>query len=216
MRSVSVLRGDEGTGSNHRVASHQSRSAFHTGFTLIELLVVIAIIAILMVVTMIVLNPGQLLAQSRDSNRLSDMSSLKAALALYTTDVVTSTPLGTKFSMYSYLVSSAPTWFTGIATYVTATTTTSGRKIDGTGWIPVNFNSISSGAPFAQLPVDPVNTVTGNMLYYSYAASGTALFKLAAKMESTKFGYGGTSDAVSADGGYDTSTYEAGPGITVL
>ena len=44
------------------------------GFTLIELLIVIAIIAILAVVVVLVLNPAELLRQSRDSQRLSDIS----------------------------------------------------------------------------------------------------------------------------------------------
>ena len=78
-------------------------------FTLIELLVVIAIIAILMVVVVITLNPGQLLAQSRDSNRLSNMSTLKTALSLYTADVATTTTLGTKGICYSYMSSGSGT-----------------------------------------------------------------------------------------------------------
>ena len=58
----------------------------HTGFTLIELLVVIAIIAILAVIVVLTLNPAQLLEQSRDANRLSDMATLTSALNLYATD----------------------------------------------------------------------------------------------------------------------------------
>ncbi len=57
------------------------------GFTLIELLVVIAIIAILAVVVILTLNPAQLLAQARDSNRTSDMATLKSAISLYLADV---------------------------------------------------------------------------------------------------------------------------------
>ena len=56
------------------------------GFTLIELLVVIAIIAILAVVVVLVLNPAELLKQSRDSNRLSDLSTLKTGISLYIQD----------------------------------------------------------------------------------------------------------------------------------
>ena len=177
-----------------------------SGFTLIELLVVIAIIAILMVTVVITLNPGQLLAQSRDSNRLSDMATLKTALTLYSADVASTTPLGTKGTCYSYNVTSTCTWF---ATATSTFNVSSSRNVDKTGWIPVNFSAISTGAPFAQLPVDPSNTATGPLLY-TYTASGTSLFKLAAKMESTKFQYNGTADVVSTDGGSDTSTYELG------
>src|SRR5438132_8218990 len=56
-------------------------------FTLIELLVVIAIIAILSVVVILTLNPAELLRQSRDSNRISDLATLKSATSLYLVDV---------------------------------------------------------------------------------------------------------------------------------
>ena len=55
-------------------------------FTLIELLVVIAIIAILAVGGSL-LNPAQLLKQSRDSSRLSDAATIKSALSIYSEDV---------------------------------------------------------------------------------------------------------------------------------
>lgn len=188
------------------------------GFTLIELLVVIAIIAILMVVVVITLNPGQLLAQSRDSNRLSDMATLKTALTLYTADVATTTNLApnTK-TCYSYLVSSTcTTWFPSITNYSVAPSST-GRNVNsatnGVDWLPVNFGAISSGAPFTQLPIDPTNSVTNN-LYYAYTASGTALWKLDAHMESTKFQQNGTGDVCSTDGGADPVSYELGPGST--
>ena len=63
-----------------------SRRISRSGFTLIELLVVIAIIAILAVVVILTLNPAQLLAQSRDANRVSDMATLNSAINLYETD----------------------------------------------------------------------------------------------------------------------------------
>ena len=186
------------------------------GFTLIELLVVIAIIAILMVTVVITLNPGQLLAQSRDSNRLSDMATLRTALTLYTADVSTSTTLGTSGTCYSYMANGVSTttcpWFAS-ANGAASNTVTATRGVNSTsaGWIPVNFSAISSGAPFAQLPVDPVNNSLS--YFYSYAASGTALYKLAAKMESTKFKASGTADVVSTDGGSDNTTYEVGTGM---
>src|ERR1700735_5064577 len=58
-------------------------SSQQDAFTLIELLVVIAIIAILSVVVILTLNPAQLLQQSRDSNRLSDLSVTNSALGVY-------------------------------------------------------------------------------------------------------------------------------------
>ena len=57
------------------------------GFTLLELLIVIAILAILAAVVIIVLNPAQTLAQARDSQRLSDLATMKSAISLYLTTV---------------------------------------------------------------------------------------------------------------------------------
>ena len=192
------------------------------GFTLIELLVVIAIIAILMVTVVITLNPGQLMAQSRDSNRLSDLSTLKTALNLYLADVATTTSIGAPGTcfMASSTNGTAPAttfcsvWFTGSS----AVTLNGSRAINGTGWLPVNFSAISSGAPFSQLPIDPVNSYgssaqTSFMYSYAVSATGTSMFKLDAHMESAKFKNGGTNNVCSTDGGVDSGSYETGPGV---
>ncbi len=52
-----------------------------SAFTLIELLVVIAVIAILSVVVVLSLNPGELLRESRDTTRISDLDTLNRALS---------------------------------------------------------------------------------------------------------------------------------------
>ena len=208
------------------------------GFTLIELLVVIAIIAILAVVVILTLNPAELLRQARDSNRVSDFATLKSALSLYATDVTTATTMygynsagtvgiGGIFTLYTgnsgglLIASSAISQFTttstlnqwgflGGETGANIASTTS-RVITGAGWIPVNLAAISSGAPIAVLPVDPVNN---GQLMYVYAAS-TTVFKLASKMESLKYGNSGSNDVVSNDGGNSTTTYEQGTNLSL-
>jgi prepilin-type N-terminal cleavage/methylation domain-containing protein len=60
------------------------------GFTLLELLIVIAILAILSVALVIVLNPAETLKKARDAQRISDLSTMKTAIGLYTTS--TSSP----------------------------------------------------------------------------------------------------------------------------
>lgn len=57
-----------------------STSARVRGFTLIELLVVIGIIGILAVLVLLAINPQELQKKSRDSQRLSDLTSLGKAL----------------------------------------------------------------------------------------------------------------------------------------
>jgi type IV pilus assembly protein PilA len=193
------------------------------GFTLIELLVVIAIIAILAVVVVLTLNPAELLRQARDSNRISDFATLKSALGLYSEDVATTTPMyksadniyvsygsaSTTTSTYIGATTSTYGFTATINTYLGVTASTS-RAVDSTGWIPINFTLISSGAPIGSLPVDPTNS---GYNIYVYAATSTS-YKLATKMESAKYGYSGTgSDVVSTDGGNNTSTYEQGSNL---
>jgi prepilin-type N-terminal cleavage/methylation domain-containing protein len=201
------------------------------GFTLIELLVVIAIIAILAVVVVLTLNPAELLRQSRDSNRMSDFATLKSAIGLYSADVNTSTPMygsgGTASdTLYTYALG-APTTST---TYVGAASTSFGfsstinsyasmvvvnsRAVDGTGWIPLAFSKISSGAPIGALPVDPTDSTSSPMYIYVYAATSTT-YKLSTHMESFKYGNGGPSDVVSTDGGNATGSYEQGTNLSL-
>ena len=180
------------------------------GFTLIELLVVLALVAILSVVVILTLNPAELLKQARDSNRTSDLSTLKSAISLYMADVNNPT-IGTSGQCITSASAASATANCGAfaSSSLTASSTQAGvRNINGTGWIPVNFSAISSGAPIGQLPVDPVNSAT---YYYAYGVTGTnQLFEIASKMESTKYNLGGGSDVTNTDGGNQPSWYEAG------
>jgi prepilin-type N-terminal cleavage/methylation domain-containing protein len=208
------------------------------GFTLIELLVVIAIIAVLSVVVILSLNPAELLRQARDSNRISDMATLKSALGLYLADV-TSPSMGTYTNCYMGLATGtiyAPASSTGSFAATTtctqwfntasaAITSTASRVVSGAGWIPVNFTSISSGAPLGQEPVDPVNqagtgTCTGTSpslsscaLVYTYTVSST-VFKIASFMESTKYSTG-TAGVQNTDGGLNPFVYEQGTNLSL-
>jgi prepilin-type N-terminal cleavage/methylation domain-containing protein len=159
-----------------------------SAFTLIELLVVIAIIAILAVVVILALNPAQLLAQSRDANRISDMATLNSAINLYTTDQsgVSSFSLGTSSLSYLSLPDSSSTCGTwGLPSGAACVPATSTRNIDGTGWIPINFKNISAGSPLSSLPIDPTNTSSSG-LYYTYTTQN-GQFELIAPMESQKY-----------------------------
>lgn len=195
----------------------------HKGFTLLELLIVIAVVAALSAVVILVLNPAELLRQARDSNRVADLTALKKALSLFLLDV----PGGSLAPLYTTCYMSAPL---GIATTTTrcgnlfsasgainATSSVASstmRKVNGTGWIPVNFNAMSTKAPFGALPVDPINNAT---YYYAYAASSSIFEIDAAKLESNKYGAGGPKDLVGPDGGDQPTVYETGtaPGLSL-
>jgi prepilin-type N-terminal cleavage/methylation domain-containing protein len=174
---------------------HHSPRRKRSAFTLIELLVVIAIIAILSVVVILTLNPAQLLEQSRDSNRLSDLSITNTALGTYLAEGGNS--LGSSNLVYISVPDPAATSSAGDScqglglpaapsgtSYFCGASTTF-RNTDGTGWIPVNFSSLAGGSPLGQLPEDPINT-TSSGLYYTYATNGTQ-YEVTALPESQKY-----------------------------
>lgn len=189
------------------------------GFTLIELLIVIGILAVLATVTVLVLNPAELFRQARDSQRLSDLGSLKGAITLYLTTVSSPSVSASGFDCttdFSADKASVANPFSGgiAAGYTQTATTTTG--VDGTGWVPVNFSAMTGGSPLSVLPRDPNRT--DNTLYYAYAcsaASTTSLtFELNAKMESTRYS-SGNDDVTGTDGGNQSGRYETGtyPGL---
>ncbi len=168
---------------------------YRRGFTLIELLVVIAIVAVLAVVVVLVLNPAQLLQQARDSNRLSDLATINAALGYLKTDQP-SASLGTASTSYISVLDATATSTAGnqcqglgmpslgSSTWQCASSSTY-RKSDGTGWIPAALTNVSYGTPLAQLPVDPINATSSN-LFYGYSTDGTN-YEVTAIVESSKY-----------------------------
>jgi prepilin-type N-terminal cleavage/methylation domain-containing protein len=158
------------------------------GFTLIELVIVIGILAILATTVVLILNPAQILAQARDSQRMSDLSSVKSALALYLSTAITPTlgEIGTCTVSTTCGLSSC-----------TATTTVT--AVDGTGWVDVDLTGTTGGSPLSSLPLDPTNSAT-----YQYCYDGnntTKTFELNARLESTKY-----RDLMITDGGEDGDT----------
>src|SRR3989344_5236105 len=190
-----------------------------SSFTLIELLVVVSIISILSVFVIITLNPSELLKQSRDSERVSDLSTINSALSLYTVDNP-DISIGTASTTYISIPDNTATSTQGTQcqglslpalpsgwTYHCPASSTY-RNTDGTGWIPVNFNSISYGNPLGSLPVDPINTSsTGN--YYTYTPGGS--WEVTSLLESAKYALN-----MANDGGRDTIRYETGSSLALV
>lgn len=186
------------------------------GFTLIELLIVIAILAILATVVLLVINPVQMFAQARDSQRIYDLQTLSNATALYIT-TVTSPALqagtfvcGTHFG--ATVTGVTDDFFAGsnLSAYNVFTS-----LVTGLGWVPVDYADISGGSPISALPKDPTNTVASTY-YYTYACDNTnKWFEFDVNMESTRYANGGTDDIESTDGGDVLTVYEVGndPGL---
>lgn len=159
------------------------------GFTLLELLIVIGILAILTAAVVVVLNPAQLLAQARDSQRLSDLASVQSAINLFLA-TATSTDLGTG----PYATANAACGFTSTTTCTVSTST----AVNGNGWVRVDLTRASGGSPLAVLPLDPTNSVT---YQYAYIANDNLdTFEINARLESSKY-----RDRMANDGGEDST-----------
>ena len=166
------------------------------GFTLLELLIVIAIIAILSVVLIVALNPAETLKKTRDSQRISDLSSVKTALGIYVTSVA-SPDLDASVANFcltgteatGQIAYSVGAGATACATVVVAGTDTgatfsatdncynvaagSESLVNGSGWLPVDLTQIAGGSPISNLPVDPISdtmttTPSNAKKYYRY------------------------------------------------
>jgi prepilin-type N-terminal cleavage/methylation domain-containing protein len=175
-----------------RTSSASSRAAF----TLIELLIVIAIIAIISTVLFVILNPAELLSESRDANRLSDLETIDKSIAVYETQT-SGIPPGSSTVAYISIPDAVATTTAGDhceglglpalpSPWVYHCANPNAYKnTDGTGWIPFNLNAIPSTQSIQVIPSDPKNqTSTG--LYYTYTTDGTS-YQLTAHLESQKY-----------------------------
>lgn len=166
----------------------------NAGFTLLELLIVISIIAILAVALVLVLNPGETLKKSRDAQRISDLGTIKTALGIYLTS--TSTP---KMSLDNTCATIKDSLTRPIYT------------TDGTGWVDVNLNALTGGAPISTLPRDPLNDADHS---YRYACEqATMTFEVSAVLESQA--YKVDDNKAANDGGSDPLRYEVGTKLSL-
>ncbi len=175
------------------------------GFTLIELLIVIGIVAILATTVVLVLNPAEFMKKSRDTTRLSDITTLNKAISLYQTDG------GTSFGFSNTVYVSIPDTSATCANLglpslpdgwaYACVNSSYYRDVDGTGWVPIDLSSVSYGKILNILPIDPTNA-TSSGSYYTYV---TGSWKLTAMLESEKY-----ASQMNMDGGSDPALFEAG------
>jgi len=153
-----------------------------SAFTLVELLIVIGILAALASVAVLILSPVEMVKESRDSIRLNDLSSLNTALGIFSTDRSGSS-MGASSTVYISIPYASADCGYGSGNPLNLSPIPSGwsyacqteanhRNIDSSGWIPVDFSSISYGTPFSVLPVDPINSAVSYQ-YYTHATGAS-------------------------------------------
>ena len=157
------------------------KNNFSKGFTLVELLIVITILAALAAAVVLVLNPAELLAQARDAQRLSDMTTMRDSINLFISQVTAPnlcvTASGCSAGGHCTNGTAGP--FS-----TTTCTTVAVRTIAGAGWVTVNFTLMPGGSPIATLPMDPVNVTP---YFYAFKSDNTArTFELATRLESVR------------------------------
>jgi type II secretory pathway pseudopilin PulG len=186
-------------------------------FTLVELLIVVGLIAVLSVAIILAINPAELIKQARDSQRLSDLTNLSKAISLYEADTGGQGFMGTSSVVYVSIPDTTstcanlglpqlpPSWLYRCVSSSTL------QNIDGTGWIPINFNNLSFGKTLPKLPIDPINTTSsGNYYTYTYD-NGVSKYELNANLESSKY----KQQLAINDGGDNPSTYEIGSNLSI-
>ncbi|MDD4931798.1 MAG: prepilin-type N-terminal cleavage/methylation domain-containing protein [Candidatus Colwellbacteria bacterium] len=186
-------------------------------FTLVELLIVIAILAVLAAAVVVVINPGEMLSQSKDAERVVDLKNISKAI----TSVQAENPsaaMGSANTVYISIPDTSSTCATNIANLPSlptgwayhCSTTTDYRKVDGTGWLPIDFRN-SAGGGLATLPIDPVNIPTPGRQYYAYATNVDKQFEIGAAMESQKYILN-----AQKDGGDQLARVEMGSFLTIF
>ena len=166
-----------------------------------------------MAIIIITINPAELLKQTRDSKRVSSLKTLNNALNIFQA-TRSSASIGTANIVYISIPDSSATCANlGLPTlpsgYTYACSTTANyRKTDGTGWIPVNFDSLDIGSPISSLPIDPTNT-TSTGLFFSYVIGSS--WEFVGGMESSKY----QTDAAQVDGGTSITSFEIGSALSL-
>jgi type II secretory pathway pseudopilin PulG len=177
-------------------------------FTLIELLIVVGMIGILSAVTVVIIQPNEMINRARDGKRVTDLKSINDALRLY--QVGTSTSLGSASTTYISIPDTSSTCSNLILPSLPSgwqyrcVVEANLRDIDGNGWIPINLSSIASGPPFSKLPIDPTNSDSQGY-YYTYVAS----WELTASLQAQR------RDAAERDGGTLNSAFEIGTNLSL-
>jgi len=189
------------------------RNNFNKGFTLVELLAVVTILATIATATVIIMNPVEMIRQAEDAVKLNDLNSIHQVLNLFRSNRPGGS-LGVPNTVY-VSIPSASTDCAGLGLpslpagwNYRCVTAANLRRIDGNGWIPVNFTAITGRIPLTTLPIDPINTVASGS-YYIYVTNGTS-WALATMIGSRRH-----APFAVRDGGTDFGRFEVGTNLSL-
>lgn len=134
-----------------------------------------------------------LLKQARDSTRASDAAGMNSTFGLYLAVMAEPVlcPDGKVFK-----------------------STLGSRKVDGTGYIPIDLEQITGGSPLSNYPIDPINDDDYNYSIVCDTKSNT--YEINLIFESSKYNYDLALPA--KDGGDNPNVYEIGtdPGLDLI
>ena len=180
------------------------------GFTLVEILIAIAILGVLSAATFIAINPSERFKQSRDTERVADISNLNTLITqkryshvrrdLGNAQVVYISLPDTSATCSSYTLPTLPSgWSYACVTQEDV------LNVDGTGWLPVD---ISESRAMSALPLDPLNTQD---YFYAYTIDSDEAFILTTALESEEKLKG----TALTDGGNDDVRFEKGTNLAL-
>ena len=139
------------------------------------------------------MKPVKIIQKSRDSQRYADINNLTVAVNSYLANDY-------NFEGLDGLYTSNNVSFSNDETR---------KKVDGSGWIGLNFNQMTNGSPMESLPLDPLNN---NSYFYSFAVSvPDKTYEFNCFFENSE-----NMAKASSDNGNNSNTYEIGTDLNLI
>lgn len=202
------------------------------GLTYVELLVVLGLTSVVIGIISGVLKIQSYSKTTRDLQRLQDLNLLSSALNFYFQNATSVDPDGPNFNDRG-VDELIPTIFVSIPAekdkffetcfyypdgkiyYIYQSNKNDYQKINGLGWIPINFFEVNLPL-ISSLPADPINTLQSGLYYLYSFQRNPPQYEISAGFESEKFQKGGSTDKVSNDGGNDENRLEIGTNLNLI